>query len=93
MIGENSMGDEVRGRFVWRYSNSCARGQGGVPISVGDELGWSIWSAVTKQLVEFCPASGNETDIPVSASPTMDVTLEPTVREYDRFSLHCTHMS
>ena len=56
MVGENARGEEVRGRFVWRYTNSC--NTNAQTIQVLDEIAWSVFSEVTDQTnEEFCPAN------------------------------------
>lgn len=56
MIGENARGEEVRGRFVWRYTNSC--NTNAKTLQVDDEIAWSVFSEVTDQTnEEFCPAN------------------------------------
>ena len=56
MVGENARGEEVRGRFVWRYTNSC--NTNAQTIQVLDEIAWSVFSEVTDQTNEvFCPAN------------------------------------
>lgn len=77
MIGRNDNGEEVRGRFVWRYTNSCDADEDNVPIREGDALAWNVWSEVREQLDVFCPASGNGGG--VSSVPTVVETSSPTV--------------
>ena len=56
MVGENARGEEVRGRFVWRYTNSC--NTNAQTLQVNDEIAWSVFSEVTDQTNEvFCPAN------------------------------------
>ena len=56
MVGENARGEEVRGRFVWRYTNSC--NTNAQTLQVDDEIAWSVFSEVTdQQNEEFCPAN------------------------------------
>ena len=73
MIGENARGEEVRGRFVWRYTNSCDGNAAGV--QQGDEIAWSIFTEVEDQTAEFCPANGG----PTPPGPTPPPTPKPTV--------------
>ena len=74
MIGEDERGEEVRGRFVWRYTGSCDADA--VTLEEGDELGWAVWDEVEDQLEELCPASGGGGGTP---GPTRRVTSRPTV--------------
>ena len=77
-IGQDSSGKEMRGRFVWQYTNGC--GENEIAIEDGDEFGWSTWSAVEDQVEDFCPATGN--DGPTPPSPTnspVNVTPSPVV--------------
>jgi len=56
MVGENARGEEVRGRFVWRYTNSC--NTNAQTLRKNDEIAWSVFSEVTDQSnEEFCPAN------------------------------------
>ena len=78
-IGQDSSGEEVRGRFVWQYTNGC--GDNEIAIEDGEEFGWSTWSTVEDQVEDFCPATGN--DGPTPPSPTnspVDNTPSPVVR-------------
>lgn len=85
MIGLNDQNEEVRGRFVWRYTNSCA--QDATTIEDGDLIGFPVFDNVENQVAEFCPTNeqtpsptpGLETPIPTT-NPTLDpVTPTPTI--------------
>mmetsp|Transcript_289 Transcript_289/g.525 ORF Transcript_289/g.525 Transcript_289/m.525 type:complete len:122 (+) Transcript_289:114-479(+) len=43
MIGENADGEEVRGRFVLGYSNSCDS-ENGMAVREGGGLAWNAWN-------------------------------------------------
>lgn len=73
MEGLNSAGEEVRGRFVWNYTNSCA--SNAIAIQQGDALAWVMFTDVEEQLGAICPAS--EDDVPTLA-PLNVVPLNPT---------------
>ena len=87
MIGENADGEEVRGRFVLRYSNSCDATENGVAVREGDVLAWNVWSEVEDQLGVFCPANNGG----LSRAPTISPvgTLSPTVSSLCIVSLSC----
>ena len=38
MTGVNTLGEEVRGRFTWRYNGGC--GENDVTVVDGDAFGW-----------------------------------------------------
>ena len=92
MIGLNDQNEEVRGRFVWRYTNSCA--QDATTIGDGDLIGFPVFDNVENQVAEFCPANGDlqtpsptpfgimspgpSTPLPTFVDP---VTPGPTVEE------------
>ena len=77
MIGINEDGEEVRGRFVLQYTNSCD--SDGVAVRDGDVLAWSEWTDMDEQETEFCPANAGGTGTPTDESPD---TLGPTVSQF-----------
>lgn len=76
MIGENARGEEIRGRFVWRYSNSCASTALGVIEN--DEIAWSVFRNVEDQVGAICPANGGGGPPRPTLRPTEGRTPEPT---------------
>jgi len=79
MVGENARGEEVRGRFVWRYTNSC--NTNAQTIQVNDEIAWSVFSEVTDQTNEvFCPANSGGGPPRPTPRPTSVDTLNPTTK-------------
>eukprot|EP00581_Thalassiosira_minuscula_P020118 CAMPEP_0183717462 /NCGR_PEP_ID=MMETSP0737-20130205/11072_1 /TAXON_ID=385413 /ORGANISM="Thalassiosira miniscula, Strain CCMP1093" /LENGTH=784 /DNA_ID=CAMNT_0025946915 /DNA_START=185 /DNA_END=2539 /DNA_ORIENTATION=- len=92
MIGRNAAGEEVRGRFVLRYTNGCESNENGIAVQEGDVLAWNTWTDVQDQFEVFCPAnidgplpptvfpvdSPGPTEAPTSESPTTRPTDEAT---------------
>ena len=81
MEGLNAAGEEVRGRFVWNYTNSCA--SNAVAIRQGDELAWIQFTEVEEQIFSICPA--NENVVPTIV-PIDIITPNPTV-SFMRYSM------
>ena len=81
MEGLNAAGEEVRGRFVWNYTNSCA--SNAVAIRQGDELAWIQFTEVEEQIFSICPA--NENVVPTIV-PIDIMTPNPTV-SFMRYSM------
>lgn len=73
MSGQNESGEVVRGRFLWRYTNSCDTNAR--TIEENDEIAWVVFSEVTDQIEEFCPANQSPTT-PPTEPPVM--TLSPS---------------
>ena len=79
MVGENARGEEVRGRFVWRYTNSC--NTNAQTIQVNDEIAWSVFSDVTDQTNEvFCPANSGGGPPQPTPRPTSGNTVSSCMR-------------
>ena len=70
--GVTTAGEDIRGRFVWNYTNSCA--SDAATIRQGDELAWVQFTQVEEQLGAICPA--NERGVPTLA-PIDVMTLGP----------------
>jgi len=79
MEGVNAAGEEVRGRFVWNYTNSCA--SDAIGIQQGDDLAWVQFTEVEEQLGAICPASGGDDGVVPTIAPTItpEQTGNPTV--------------
>ena len=75
MIGLNDQNVEVRGRFVWRYSNSCA--QDATTIENGDFIGFPVFDNVENQVAEFCPASVTPSPTPFGISTPIPTFVDP----------------
>ena len=102
MVGENARGEEVRGRFVWRYTNSC--NTNAQTIQVNDEIAWSVFSDVTDQTnEEFCPANSGGGPPRPTPRPTSGDTVSVFVWcilcvdwaefiSFDSSSLHHSHL-
>lgn len=81
LVGLNSAGEEVLGRFVLRYNNSCS--PDAVVVEEGDTLAWNEWSSVEEQPEVFCPANGPVASVVPTSFPTTTTgpsSTNPTVR-------------
>mmetsp|Transcript_28411 Transcript_28411/g.56715 ORF Transcript_28411/g.56715 Transcript_28411/m.56715 type:complete len:651 (-) Transcript_28411:225-2177(-) len=77
LVGRNSEGTEVRGRFVWNYSLDC--GNSAVTIEEGDDFGWVTFSNLVPALSTFCPANADvPTPSPVTITPMANPSPSPT---------------
>jgi len=65
MVGVNDNGDQIRGRFVWQYTNGC--GDDDFTITGGEDYGWVSFDSVGRALPEFCPALHVDTLSPTPA--------------------------
>ena len=71
MVGSNDDGDDIRGRFVWEYTNGCGKDE--FTIIGGEDYGWISFDQVDGAMPEFCPALNDETNAPTD-SPTSPPT-------------------
>lgn len=65
LVGFNDDGDEIRGRFVWEYTNGC--GEDELTITGGEDYAWISFDQVDRAIPEFCPALNEETPAPTPA--------------------------
>ena len=75
MVGFNDDGDEIRGRFVWEYTNGC--GENEITILGGEEYGWVSFDQVDGARPEFCPALNDETKAPTYSPSVIFPTASP----------------
>ena len=75
MVGFNDDGDEIRGRFVWEYTNGC--GEDELTIVGSEDYGWISFDQVDKAIPNFCPALNDETPAPSPAPFLIDMFPTP----------------
>mmetsp|Transcript_28821 Transcript_28821/g.57768 ORF Transcript_28821/g.57768 Transcript_28821/m.57768 type:complete len:518 (-) Transcript_28821:167-1720(-) len=87
IIGQNSDGNEVRGRFVVRFTNSC--GSNDYTVLGGERFAWITYSDIGEASTTFCPATVDQpTTSPVlqgespppTSQPQRQPTREPTTK-------------
>ena len=75
MVGFNDDGDEIRGRFVWEYTNGCGNDE--LTITGSEDYGWISFDQVDNAIPEFCPALSDETPAPSPAPFLIDMFPTP----------------
>ena len=75
MVGSNDDGDDIRGRFVWEYTNGCGKDE--FTIIGGEEYGWVSFDQVDGARPEFCPALNDETTAPTYSPSLVFPTASP----------------
>ncbi|KAL3777844.1 hypothetical protein ACHAWO_012163 [Cyclotella atomus] len=70
LVGFNDDGDEIRGRFVWEYTNGC--GEDELAITGGENYAWISFDQVDRAIPEFCPALKEEAPVPTPAPFVID---------------------
>jgi hypothetical protein len=75
MVGFNEDGDEIRGRFVWEYTNGCGIDE--QTITGGEDYGWISFDQVDRAIPEFCPAVNGETPAPTPVPFIIDMFPTP----------------
>lgn len=75
LVGFNDDGDEIRGRFVWEYTNGC--GDDELTVIGGEDYAWISFDQVERASPEFCPALNDETPAPTPAPFIIDIFPTP----------------